>query len=66
MFHTTLGLVEGSGFFFFTVRIIFHVGFWAFPLNSAQILTTAGLGKGSGILAGEVGWGIQVIVNSTT
>lgn len=57
MFHTTLGLVEGS-VVFFTVRIIFHVGFGAFPLNSAQIITTAGLGKGSGMLAGGVGWGV--------
>ena len=40
-------------------------GFRAFALNSAKIITTAGLGKGSGILAGggqELKEGVQVIV----
>lgn len=40
---------------FVTVRLIFHKGFRAFPLNSGKIITTAGLGKGSGMLAGGTG-----------
>lgn len=40
---------------FVTVRLILHMGFRAFALNSAKIITTAGLGKGSGMLAGGTG-----------
>lgn len=36
---------------------MFHRGFRAFALNSAKIITTAGLGKGSGMLAGGTGRG---------
>lgn len=39
---------------FVTVRLILHKGFRAFALNSA-IITTAGLGKDSGMLAGGIG-----------
>lgn len=45
-------LLEGQ---FVIARLIFHKGFRAFPLNRAKIITTAGLGKGSGMLAGGTG-----------
>lgn len=38
-----------------TVRLTLHKGFRAFALISAKIITTAGLGKGSGMLAGGTG-----------
>lgn len=39
---------------FVTVRLILHKGLRAFALNCAKIIT-AGLGKGSGMLAGGTG-----------
>lgn len=44
--------LKAQGFFFcYSETHFFHLGFGAFPLNSAKIITSAGLGKGSGMLA---------------